>query len=314
MFCSDDKHPDELALHHINGLVKRSLQKGYDLFDVLCAASLHPVLHYKLPVGLLRENDPADFIVVNNLADFDILQTYINGRLVAQNGASLLPDVAAIPINNFAVSKKRPGSLELKAQYPDPVIKVIEAIEGQLVTNGLQFPAKVVDGCVVSDTDRDILKLVVINRYEPDAQPAIAFVKNFGLRRGALASTVAHDCHNIIAVGADDESICLAVNTLIDCKGGIAIAKNREEVDHIPLPVAGLMSLNNGYSVAKDYTRLNSIAGEMGTRMHAPFMTLSFMALLVIPALKLSDKGLFDGDKFEFTDVQQKSGINSTAG
>ena len=304
MFCSDDKHPDELVLYHINSLVKRSLKKGFDLYDVLRAACVHPVLHYNLPVGLLRENDAADFIVVNNLKDFDVLQTYIDGQLVAKQGKSPLPDVPVTPINNFHADKKEIGEFKIKTKSDTPLIRVIAAIEGQLITNMLQLPAKVSDGCIVSDIERDILKIAVINRYEKGAPAAIAFIKNFGLTHGALASTVAHDCHNIIVVGVDDASICAAVNALIDCKGGLSVARHGEDVTSMPLPVSGLMSLQNGYEAAIAYTRLNNIAKELGTSMLAPFMTLSFMALLVIPSLKLSDKGLFDGKKFEFTSVE----------
>lgn len=304
MFCSDDKHPDELALHHINGLVKRSLQRGYDKYDVLRAACVHPVLHYKLPVGLLRVGDTADFIAVNNLSDFSILQTYIDGQLVAENGKTLLPDIVATLINNFEAGKKDKSVFTVNASSSEPEIRVIEAIEGQLVTNMLTLKGKVIDGCLVSDTEQDVLKIAVINRYQNDAAVAVAFIKNFGLKQGALASTVAHDCHNIIVVGVDDDSMCAAVNMLVECKGGIAVARNKDDVSCQSLPVAGLMSLDSGHKVAEAYTRLNEITKEMGCTMHAPFMTLSFMALLVIPALKLSDKGLFDGSKFEFTEVE----------
>jgi len=304
MFCSDDKHPDDLALHHINDLVKRSIAKGYDLYDVLRAACIHPVLHYGLPVGLLRKNDAADYIVVDNLTDFNVLQTYISGQLVAERGKTLLPAVMVAPINNFNAQKKEAGVYKVKASSATPVIRVIEAIEGQLVTKELQLPAKVKDGYIVSDTTRDILKIAVINRYDDSAPVAVAFIKNFGLKLGALASTVAHDCHNIIAVGVDDESIAAAVNALVACKGGIAVAMNKDEVSFMPLPVAGLMSPENGYEVAAAYIHRNSMAQTHGCTLHAPFMTLSFMALLVIPSLKLSDKGLFDGSKFEFADVE----------
>ena len=304
MFCSDDKHPDELVLHHINGLVKRSLQKGYDVYDVLRAACVNPVLHYHLPVGLLRKNDPADFIVVDNLTDFTVLQTYIGGALVAEHGNSLLQTADVRPINNFRTGRKEVEQFTIKAHSTTPIIRVIEAIEGQLVTNCLQLPGKVQDGLLVSDTVNDVLKMAVINRYDNEAQVAVAFIKNFGLKKGALASTVAHDCHNIVAVGVDDASICAAVNALIDCKGGISVARHKDDITCMPLPVAGLMSTNDGYKIAAAYTNLNQITRELGTHLHAPFMTLSFMALLVIPSLKLSDKGLFDGNKFEFTDVE----------
>ena len=304
MFCSDDKHPDELVLHHINALVKRSLARGYNLFDVLRAACINPAMHYKLPVGLLRINDPADYIVIDNPEHLNVLQTYISGELVAENGRSLLPFIPVTPINNFQARKRQPEDFQLKAKSTRPVIRVIEAIEGQLVTNELQLPAKVQNGFLVSDPDRDILKMAVVNRYQPSAPIAIAFIKNFGRHYGAIASTVGHDCHNIIAVGVDDESMCAAVNALIDSKGGISVAVNKDEVSTMPLEIAGLMAVGSGYEVAEAYTRIDSLAKQTGTTLHAPFMTLSFMALLVIPSLKLSDKGLFDGGKFAFTTVE----------
>ncbi len=304
MLCSDDKHPDELVLHHINQLVKRSLEKGYDLFDVLRAACLNPVYHYDLPVGLLKVHHPADFIVINDTERFDILKTYINGELVAEGGKSLIPGVPVAPINNFRAAAKEVSAFKVPAHTPEPTIRVIEAIEGQLVTHCLELPATVADGHIVSDTGRDILKIAVVNRYEPDAPVAVGFVKNFGLQRGALASTVAHDCHNIIAVGADDTSLCAVVNQLIACKGGIAVTADGDNVSFMPLEVAGLMSVRDGHTVAAEYTRLDTMAKELGATLHAPYMTLSFMALLVIPSLKLSDKGLFDGGKFEFTNVE----------
>ena len=303
MFCSDDKHPDELVLHHINMLVKRSLQKGYDLFDVLRAACVNPVLHYGLQVGLLRVGDPADFIVADNLTDLNILQTYINGQLVAKNGKTLLPATAVTPINNFSAAEKQPADFAVAANGSTN-IRIIEAIEGQLVTNELICPALVHDGHIVSDVANDVLKIAVVNRYTPHATPAVAFIKNFGLKKGALASTVGHDCHNIIAVGVDDDAICAAVNGLIECKGGIAVARTGYDVARMPLPVAGLMSVKDGAEVASDYTVIDKAAKELGTSLHAPFMTLSFMALLVIPALKLSDKGLFNGSTFGFTEVR----------
>jgi adenine deaminase len=303
MFCSDDKHPDELVLHHINNHVKRALTKGYDLFDVLRAASVNPVMHYKLPVGLLRINDPADLIIINNTEEFHILQTYIDGQLVAENGKTLLQYVKAKPINNFNCSRRIPADFAIKANTENPMIRIIEALEGQLITKELHLSGKTENGFLVNDVDNDILKIAVVNRYN-DARVAVAFIKNFGLKTGAIASTVAHDCHNIIAVGVDDVSICAVVNALIDCKGGIAVASSETDVATMPLPVAGLMSVDEGQEVAKQYSKLDAKARELGTKLHAPFMTLSFMALLVIPSLKLSDKGLFNGQKFEFTPIE----------
>lgn len=303
MFCSDDKHPDELVVNHINALVKRALAKGYDLFDVLRAASYNPVKHYRLPVGLLQEGDAADFILVDSLDSFNILKTHINGELVAENGKSLLEAVDILPINNFNITHKRVSEFAVKATKDNPQIRVIEALDGQLVTNEITATGKTENGYIVSDTDNDVLKMAVVNRYDNDAPVSVAFIKNIGIKSGALASTVGHDCHNIIAVGADDESLCLAVNALVDCKGGIVVIEKGTPYV-LPLPIAGLMADTDGYTVAERYAAIDKQAKALGSQLRAPFMTLSFMALLVIPALKLSDKGLFNGAKFEFTSVE----------
>lgn len=300
MFCSDDKHPDELVVSHINALVKRAVAAGYDMFDVLRAACINPVLHYGLPVGTLKKGDPADFIIADNLTDLNILATYINGQKVAAKGISLIEDVPTNPINNFKATHKSPEDFLIPCKKSDPEIRVIEALDGQLITNLITAKGKVEDGHLISDVDNDILKMAVVNRYTANTEVATAFIKNFGLKNGTLASTVGHDCHNIIAVGVDDDSICKAVNALIDCKGGISVV-NGDDIKCMPLPIAGLMSDQDGATVAKQYSELDKEAKALGSKLRAPYMTLSFMALLVIPSLKLSDKGLFDGSKFEFT-------------
>lgn len=323
MFCSDDKHPDSLVNGHINQLCERAVAKGINIFKVLKAACVNPVEHYKLEVGLLKEGDPADFIVVKDIVKFEVLQTYINGALVAENGKSLIlrrdPDnyreANVNHINNFSCNKKTVKDFEVPAANSPRLRRggggVIEALDGQLITNKIFLSPKIESrllsgGNMVSDVERDLLKIVVVNRYN-DAPVAKAFIKNFGLKKGAIASSVAHDSHNIVAVGVDDESICKAVNLLIDKKGGISITgasslsfgEGRGEAV-LPLPVGGLMSNEDGYEVAKLYTAIDKAAKELGSQLSAPYMTLSFMALLVIPHLKLSDKGLFDGDSFEF--------------
>jgi adenine deaminase len=292
------------VVSHINALVKRALAKGHDLFDVLRAACINPVNHYRLPVGLLKQGDAADFIIADNQNDLNILQTYIGGELVAERGRALLPRVQVKAINNFNTGARKPADFRVPASNEEITIRVIEAVEGQLVTNEVSVPGKLVDGYIVSDVDNDILKIAVVNRYDPGATVATAFIKNFGLKRGALASTVAHDCHNIIAVGVDDESLAAAINRLVKEKGGIAVAENSKTVHCMPLAVAGLMSTDDGHKVAQEYARLDAKAKELGSSLRAPFMTLSFMALLVIPSLKLSDRGLFDGTNFKFTDVE----------
>lgn len=297
MFCSDDKHPHELVEGHINLLVKRSINDhGYDLMDVLRAASLNPVLHYKLDVGLLRPNDAADFIVVNNLQDFDVLETYVKGTQIAKQGKTLISRVDAPVLNHFSTTPKQPQDFAIPARGKK--IRVIQCEEGQLITHSTIAPAKIDNGYAVADCSRDLLKLTVVNRYQ-NAKPAVAFIQNFGLKKGALASCIAHDSHNLIAVGCNDEDICAAINLLIEHKGGIAVV-NGNERHVLPLPVAGIMSHEDGYLVAKKYAEMDKLAKQLGTPLAAPFMTLSFMALLVIPELKLSDKGLFDAKPFNF--------------
>lgn len=298
MFCSDDKHPDDLELHHINNHVKRALALGMDIFKVLKIACVNPVKHYKLPVGLLRPGDPADFIVIDNIADFNILKTVIDGQEVFSKGITKFKSIKEKPINNFNCEPKTELDFEI---FPSPIpekIRIIEALDGQLITKTTWLQPKVRDGNLVTDINQDILKIVVVNRYanEPVSK---AFIRNFGLRHGAIASTVAHDSHNIICVGVDDKSICTAVNTLIEAKGGIVVVADGE-VNLLPLNVAGIMSTENAEFVAKRYSQLDRAAKNLGCKLSAPFMTLSFMALLVIPQLKISDKGLFDGEEFRF--------------
>ena len=309
MFCSDDKHPDSLAEGHINQLCARAIAKGVDLFKVLQVACVNPVEHYKLDIGLLRVGDPADFIVVQDLVNFNILQTYINGELVSENGQSFIQSVPVKAINHFntvEITKEHMLFSLLRSGHAEEEnieqVYVIEALEGQLITNKLILPLldfNVENQCIFSNTDKDLLKLVVVNRYE-SAPIAKTFIRNFGLQQGAIASSVAHDSHNIVAVGVDDESLARAIQLVMREKGGIsAVSLDNEKV--LPLPVAGLMSASNGYSVAADYTAIdNMVKHELGSTLDAPFMTLSFMALLVIPHLKLSDKGLFYGDSFSF--------------
>lgn len=296
LFGSDDKHPDSLVAGHINQLCARAVAKGIDVFSVLQAACINPVLHYKADVGLLRVGDPADLIVTSDIKTFRVLQTYINGELVAENGISKIGFQPSEPINNFNCTPKTAADFVLPFTGQNE-LPVIEAMDGQLITNKILVTPRVRDGQIVSDTDRDILKMVVVNRYHP-APPAVAFIKNIGLRQGAIASSVAHDSHNIVAVGVDDEQICQAVNLVIGEAGGIScVGPQTSRV--LGLPVAGLMSADDGYRVAEAYTAIDAMAKSLGSPLSAPFMTLSFMALLVIPHLKLSDRGLFDGDRFE---------------
>ena len=300
MFCSDDKHPDDLLLNHINALCARAVAKNIDIFKVLQVACINPVKHYNLDVGLLNEGDFADFIIVEDLIDFKTLQTYINGALVFDKGISHIKPVSFKALNNFKTDKKQVSDFRFESNAKQ--IRVIEALEGQLVTNEILADSLIENNNLVSNIKQDILKMTVVNRYQ-NQKPAIAFIKNFGLKEGAIASSVGHDSHNIIAVGVSDEAICEAVNLIIENKGGICAVSNTEK-KIIPLPVAGIMSDDDGETVGVKYAKLDKMAKQLGSTLNAPYMTLSFMALLVIPSLKLSDKGLFNGAVFKFTPLE----------
>jgi len=300
MFCSDDKHPDDLLLGHINQLCERAVAKGIDVFKVLQAACVNPVKHYNLEVGLLQKGDAADFILVDNLKNFNVLETYINGELVAKNGKSFVKSVPFEILNNFNTDKKKVADFRFESSVNK--IRVIEALDGELVTNQIEAASLIVDGNLVSNTATDVLKMTVVNRYKNEA-PAIAFIKNFGIKEGAIASSVGHDSHNIIAIGVSDEAICKAVNLIIENSGGVCAVNNLEE-KIVSLPVAGIMSNLSAEEIGKAYAALDAMAKKMGSKLRAPYMSLSFMALLVIPSLKLSDKGLFDGTSFKFTSLE----------
>jgi len=300
MFCSDDKHPDDLLLGHINELCKRAVAKGIDVFKVLQAACVNPVKHYNLDVGLLQKGDFADFIIVDDLVHFNVIETYINGEVVAKNGESFIEPVDFEVLNNFNCDTKKVADFNYKSSAKK--IRVIEVLDGELVTNQIETESLIDNGNLVSNTATDVLKMTVVNRYQNNT-PTIAFIKNFGLKEGAIASSVGHDSHNIIAVGVSDEAICKAVNLIIENRGGVcAVSSTTEKI--VSLPVAGIMSDKSAKEIGKAYAALDAMAKEMGSKLKAPYMSLSFMALLVIPSLKLSDKGLFDGNSFKFTSLE----------
>jgi adenine deaminase len=303
MFCSDDKHPDELLNGHINALVKRAVAEGYNIYDVLHAACILPVLHYGLDVGLLRTGDQADFIIVDDLKDFNINRVYIDGTLVAAEGKTLIQTGTPEEINNFNITQKEIEDFKLTTAVDKATItcKVIDAMDGQLITGMSHAELTVIDGNIIPDVEQDVLKIGIVNRYH-EAPVAMGFIRNFGLKKGALASTVAHDSHNIVFVGVDDESICRAVNVLISHKGGISLSDGKVD-DVMPLPIAGLMSDKDAWTASAQYKRLDNGAKQLGSKLTAPFMTLSFMALPVIPSLKITDKGLFDVNAFAFIDL-----------
>ena len=313
MLCSDDKHPDDLMEGHINRLCARAVAHGVPLFNVLRAACVNPVEHYGLRCGLLRPGDPADLIRLHDLISFEVMETWIDGQLVARGGQSLLPRSKSPRVNNFQATAKVACDFALPAPAAasDPAssplrIRVIEALDGQIITGAGEAEALLRDGQIVANPGQDILKIAVVNRYK-DAPPAVALVRGVGLKSGAIASSVAHDCHNIVAIGTSDEDLARVVNLLIQNEGGIAVVGDGGFEDVLPLPVAGLMSDGYAEDAATAYARLSQAAQALGSPLHAPYMTLSFLALLVIPALKLSDLGLFDGNQFAFVPVSVRA-------
>ena len=300
MLCSDDKHPDDLAEGHINEMVRRAISAGIDPLKVLWSAVATPVKTYGLDVGLLQVGDAADMMIIDNLTDFNVLATYIDGNIVAENGSTLLESQAIDLVNKFEADLQKPETFKLKPKGSQ--IPVIEVIDGQLVTKRYDWsPGLDADGFILNDLGEDILKIAVLNRYTKST-PAVAYIKNFGLKAGAIASSVAHDSHNIVAVGTTDQNLAEAINLIITNRGGIAaVTPTGNHV--LALPVAGIMSADDAFKVGEIYGNMDDIAKELGSQLSAPYMTLSFMALLVIPDIKLRDRGLFDGTTFEFMDV-----------
>jgi adenine deaminase len=296
MFCTDDAHPDSLSEGHIRDIVVRAFDLGYDVMDVLQIATLNPIRHYGLDIGLLQVGDPADFIVIDTFQNFGVEQTYVNGELIAEKGKTLIPHKEVKPINNFNCLNKNAD--EFKYFPKTKSVKVIKAIDGELITESIDYKPKFSKDDVEIDLNKDILKITVVNRYQ-EAKPAVALINNFGLKKGAIATSVSHDSHNLIAIGTDNESISKVINALIETKGGMVVYDG-EKMFSQSLPIAGLMATDDGFEVAKKYKELSEKAKEIGCTLTSPFMTLAFMALLVIPKLKLSDKGLFDGEKFKY--------------
>jgi len=301
MLCTDDSHPDEIiSKGHIDKIIRLGISKGIDIILLLRAAILKPIEHYNLPVGLLREGDFADFIIVDNLEDFNICDTYINGIHVYGNSELKFNVPKSFPINNFNIKSIFESDI-LVTFKKGKRIRVIEAVDGDLFTGEYLWSPKNSNGFIESNIDEDILKIVVLNRYK-QVSPVVGFIKNIGLKKGALACSIAHDSHNVIAVGTSDTDIIRALNEVICNKGGISYA-SKSDIGSLPLEVAGLMTSEDGLSVAKKYEELNSKAREMGSKLQAPFMTISFMSLLVIPNIKIGDKGLFDVNTFSFTNL-----------
>lgn len=297
MLCSDDLHPDDLIEGHINKLLARGVKKGCDIFNLIRSASINPVIHYNLPVGMLRENDFADFVVLKDLDNFEVLETYINGER-AFGGGEVLFEIMPVKLNKrFREQHITSGELVIPATGSD--ILVIQARDGELNTGSLVMPATIIDGYAVSDIQRDLCKIVVVNRYE-NKEPVAGFITGFGLKEGSIAGSVAHDSHNIIAIGVNDDDISSAVNLVMEMGGGLAAVSGHEKMK-LQLEIGGLMTARDGYDVAREYKEIDRFAKRLGSTLHAPFMSMSFMALLVIPELKIGDKGLFNVNNFSFT-------------
>jgi len=312
MFCADDAHPDGIfngwgeiddSSGYIDVLVRRAIANGIEPMIALQAASRNPILHYNLPVGRLEVGDPADLITIESFESLKVLETYVKGELVQSGGESLISSVSTIPINNFNCQKIDMDKLRIYGDCTKS-LRVIRVIPKELVTEvDLVRPAMANDE-IVSSVENDVLKVVVVNRYTSDVKISLAFVTGFGLTSGAIASSVAHDSHNIVAVGTNDEDLLSAVNAVIDSKGGLVVSE-RDYIRILPLPIAGLMSDLDAFEVVKRYEELDQLAKvSLGSSLPSPFMSLSFIALLVIPALKISDMGLFDGSQFCFVPLQ----------
>jgi len=299
MLCTDDCHPDELMRGYINKKAAKAIERGCNLFNVLRAACINPIEHYKLPCGRLRVGDSADFVIVGNWRKMDVRQVFIKGEKVFSDDTVLFESKPIDLINNF--NRTEVSASDFAVEAKSKLIKIIVAKDGELLTESETAVAKTENGLIIPDIENDVLKITVLNRYE-NSKPAVAFIKGFGLKQGAIAGSIAHDSHNLIAVGTSDHTIANALNKVISTKGGLA-AIDEISSEYLPLPLAGLMSDRTGEEVAAFYHALNQKASEMGSSLKAPFMTLAFMALLVIPRLKLSDKGLFDGMDFEFTSL-----------
>lgn len=293
MLCSDDLHPEMLVKGHINLLVARLVSEGFDLFDTIKSCTYNPALHYGLNTGIIKPGMPADFIIVDNPGKMNVLETYIEGEKVFDRGKVLFEYGGASPANRFNSSKL--SEEDIKTVALTDKLRVIRAFNGQLYT-GEEIDSTILGEEVKPNTSVDLLKIVVKDRYKNSA-PSVGYIRGFGLKNGAFASSVSHDSHNIVCVGTNDEDIVAAINSIVEMKGGLAFA-NGKEINSLPLSIGGIMSDRPVAEVAEKYQKISDRVKACGCEMDAPFMSLSFMALLVIPELKISDKGLFKLSSF----------------
>lgn len=298
MLCSDDLHPEMLQSRHINKLIAALISEGFDVFDVIRSTTLNPVVHYGLNGGLMRIGDCADLIVIDNLRKMNVMETWIDGIKVFSDNKTLFSYMPGKALNKFNCSKVDADSIKVVNKHGS--FRVIEAFEGELLTKSIITDSNS-GKYIESNLNEDILKIVVKDRYN-DSPPAIGFIKGFNLKHGAFASSIAHDSHNVIAVGTNDEDISVVINEIVKHKGGLAVTSGGK-TDSLQLNIAGIMTTRSCEEVANDYERLSEAVKTLGCTMAAPFMTLSFMALLVIPDLKIGDRGLFDVNKFELVSL-----------
>jgi adenine deaminase len=298
MLCSDDLHPEMLLRRHLNKLIAKLIVEGYNKYDVIRSCTVNPVLHYGLEAGLLRKGDSADFIVVDDINKMNVIETWIEGKKVFGEGEVLFKYGGNKSVNKWNSSEIKTDELVIKGTGGK--LKVIEAFDGELFTKSISVET-VEEEIYKPDPVSDILKVVVKDRYS-DGPPAVGFIKGFGLKNGAFASSVAHDSHNIICIGANDKDIVSAVNEIVKMKGGLSVSNNAKTAS-LKLDIAGIMSSSSCEEVAAGYLNLSEQVKSLGCKLKAPFMSLSFMALLVMPELKIGDKGLFDGNKFCLTSI-----------
>ncbi|MCF8357528.1 MAG: adenine deaminase [Prolixibacteraceae bacterium] len=299
MMCTDDCHPDDLEKGYINEMVKTAIEKGYNVFDVISIASKNAKDHYGTETGLLQLYDPADFIVIDNFKNFNIKKVFVNGIEQLNEDPIKKQNPKNEIINNFHQNKIFLNDVRFPSK--NKKINAIRIIEDSIITKKEKYQIKENVEYFESETEDDILKIVIVNRYKK-AKPTVGFVNGFNLKKGAIGSSVAHDSHNIVVIGVSDKEICKAISSIQESKGGL-VAVNGNETHLLPLPIGGIMSDKSCEEVSRQYKSLNNIAKEMGCKIHAPFMTLSFMSLLVIPEIKIGDMGLFDVNKFSFINV-----------
>lgn len=305
MACTDDAHPDDIrARGHIEKFYRRAVAEGVSVFDIFRILTLNPIEHYKLDCGALRIGDKADFVMVSDLEKYDVCRVYLAGKKVYENGKQLYRSIHSQRPNNFAKRNFYDFDFAVNAPKDAPTVKVIDILPGELVTKQSTRMMYTKKGDPIEAVpDADIVKIAVVNRYS-NAPVVNGFIRGTGLKRGAMASSVAHDSHNVVVIGADSNSMLKAVESIFRSKGGIVVVPETGEPEELKLPIAGLMSGKDHNAVADQYEALIAMAKEkLGVTLESPFMTMAFMSLLVIPDLKIGDKGLFDVTKFEFTDL-----------